>query len=67
MCKASRPQLPPPSAPPPMIVPETVDENVQRSKRRERQRAAVAGGRESTVLTPVGAAPTAQAKTLLGA
>lgn len=69
MCMASKPRLPPPSPPPPMIVPESVDEEVQRAKQRNRRRAAGAQGRESTVLTPLTAgpaSPTGQSKTLLG-
>ena len=69
MCMASKPRIPPPAPPPPMIVPESVDEEVSRSKARDRRRAAAAQGRESTVLAPVGVpgAPTGQSKTLLGA
>lgn len=67
MCKASRPRMPPPAPPPPMAVPEVVDEDAQRARRRQRARVAGTEGRNSTILTPYGAAPTAQAKTLIGA
>jgi hypothetical protein len=69
MCSASKPKVEH-SAPPPMLVPEAQDEQVQRRRDRERQRAASAYGRESTILGgPASGAPggpTAQANTLLG-
>lgn len=68
MCSASKPKAPAPTAPPPMAVPTVESEQVVSSRRRQRQRAAAAYGRESTILGsqgPVGG-PTAQAKTLLG-
>ncbi len=66
MCSAKKPKVEH-SAPPPMIVPEAEDPNVTNKRRLERQRAAGAHGRESTVLGgPSAGAPTAQAKTLLG-
>src|SRR5690606_25847943 len=66
MCLGSRPKPPPVkhSPPPPMAVPVVEDENVQRKRTRERQRAAANFGRESTILGAGG--PTSQAKTLLG-
>lgn len=70
MC-LSKPKAPPPVSPPPMMLPESADENVARMKVRERQRAASAFGRQSTILASAfGAAstapPTSQATTLLG-
>lgn len=67
MCM-SRPKMPKVerSAPPPMMVPEATDDQVTRKRNRERQRAAAAYGRQSTVLGGAVGGPTAQAKTLLG-
>lgn len=69
MCRAKTPKVEK-SAPPPMMIPETQDEQVRSTARRQRQRAATAYGRQSTILGGgmggmVGG-PTAQAKTLLG-
>jgi len=50
-----------------MMIPEQTDENVTRKRTRERQRAAAAFGRDSTVMGgSASAMPTAQSKTLLG-
>lgn len=68
MCSASKPKTPALTAPPSMSVPTVDSEEVVSARRRTRQRAAAAYGRESTILgtqAPVGG-PTAQAKTLLG-
>lgn len=69
----SKPKTPPPPvpvAPPPMYVPESVDEEVQRAKLQQRQRAASANGRQSTILASAygtaGSAPTGQQKALTG-
>jgi hypothetical protein len=48
-----------------MQLPTVESDQVQRSKKLQRQRAAAEFGRESTILG-AGAGPTAQAKTLLG-
>lgn len=66
MCRSSTPKVER-SAPPPMIMPETTDPQVRAKRDRERQRAASAYGRQSTMLGGgTVAGPTMQAKTLLG-
>ncbi len=59
---------PPPPPPPPPELPKQIDESVRRARNDEKRRAALATGRNATILTPLGglsAARTAQ-KTLLG-
>lgn len=66
MCTASKPKVEH-SPPPPMAIPVVENDEVQRKRKLERQRAAAAFGRESTILgTPSAAGPTSQAKSLLG-
>ncbi len=72
MCMSSprMPAPPPPPAPPPEL-PKELDDATRRARGNERQRAALAAGRNSTILTgPMGLADAASTagggKTLLG-
>jgi hypothetical protein len=65
MCRAKTPKVEK-SAPPPMHIPEQSSPEVIDRRERERRRARSANGRQSTILAGAGAAPTSQAKTLLG-
>lgn len=72
MCSASKPKVQH-SPPPPMAIPVVENDEVQRKRSRERQRAMAANGRESTILGgglggsgAVVGGPTGQQKTLLG-
>ena len=72
MCSASKPKVEH-SPPPPMAIPVVENDEVQRKRNRERQRAASAYGREATILGgglggsgAVVGGPTSQQKTLLG-
>jgi hypothetical protein len=71
MClsRPKMPKAPDPVAPPPMYVPEGTDEQVVRSRDRQRLRARAAYGRQSTIVgSAIGpVAPTSQQKQLTGA
>jgi hypothetical protein len=72
MCMSSpKVPAPPPPPPPPPELPKEMDVAARTARSNERQRAALAAGRASTILTgPLGAsdtaATTAAGKTLLG-
>jgi hypothetical protein len=69
MCMASKPKVQPmPSPPPPQTV-VTEDTAAIDARARERRRASARSGRRSTILAgdTAPAAPTGQAKTVLGA
>ena len=65
MCKPKMPKVEK-TIPPPSYIPESVNEEVGRMKKRERTRAMAAFGRQSTVSGVGNSPPTAQVKTLLG-
>jgi hypothetical protein len=68
MCSVKTPKVQP-ASPPPSYIPESVNEEVQRVKNRERKRAMAAFGRDATIGASAGPpiAPTTQQRTLLGA
>lgn len=66
MCM-SKPKPPPAPVMPTVLSPEIIDQAALDTRKRERQRMAARGGRQSTILAGAGMPPTAGAKTLLGA
>lgn len=67
MCTAKKPKVQKAPPPPQTQTTVTTDEAVMRESDRERRRAALRSGRQSTILAGDVAAPTGQQKTMLGA